>query len=529
MATRRCSVPRRWSGCSRSTRRHALIALYLEDFGDGRALLEAAYAARAGGTPVVLLAAEPGAAVARAALSHTGALASGEAAIEAACAAAGIHRVRTPRELVDVADALLRCPSPRGRRIAVVADGGGQGALAAGLLERAGMPVGAMAPSTHAEIAALLPPAAAAGNPIDLAGGAERDVATFTRVCAALARSGEVDGILISGFLGGYGGYGAAIAAAELEVARALGALAHEHGIALAVHSMHPHSPAAGALRASGVPVYGEVERAVAALAGLTHDRPAGGIPALPPRRPAVAARDLSAGGGAPVPAHAAAAARDSSAGGVAPAHAAPAAAIGYAQARALLQAGGVPLVPAAIVPAEEVLAAARELGYPVALKALGELHKSDGGGVALALGDEPALSAALAAMTARLSPLAFSVERMAAGGIELIAGVRRDAHFGPLVLVGAGGIYAELLRRHRRRARAGRRGGSGAAAAVAEDRAAAARRPRPPAARPAGAAQAVAALSLLAAAHPELAELEANPLLVMRAGCVALDARVVP
>ena len=128
--------------------RHAptrLIALYLEDFGDGRALLEAACEARADGKPVVLLAAEPGAAVARAALSHTGALASGEDAIAAACAAAGIHRVRTPRELIDVADALLRSARPRGRRIAVVADGGGQGALAAGLLERAGAAGGAAA------------------------------------------------------------------------------------------------------------------------------------------------------------------------------------------------------------------------------------------------------------------------------------------------------------------------------------------------------------------------------------------------
>ena len=471
-----------------------LIALYLEDFGDGRALLEAACEARADGTPVVLLAAQPGAAVARAALSHTGALASGEAAIAAACAAGGIHRVRTPRELIDVADALLRCARPRGRRIAVVADGGGQGALAAGLLERAGMPVAPLAPAERAVIAALLPPAAAAGNPIDLAGGAERDVAVFARVCSALARSGAVDGVLISGFLGGYGGYGAAIAAAELELGRVLGALAHEHELALVVHSMHPDSPAADALRAGGVPVFREVERAVAALAALADDPLPGGVPPLPPA-------------------------------------AAPAAGHGYAEARALLQAGGVPVVPAAIVDGPDVIAAAARLGYPVALKALGELHKSDGGGVALGLGDERALRAALAAMTARLAPRAFSVECMAAtaAGVELIAGVRRDPHFGPLLLVGAGGIHAELL-------------GDKAVALAPVDAAGAelllrSLRIAPlllgargrPALDLQAAARAVAALSLVAAAHPELAELEANPLLVQRSGCVALDARAVP
>ena len=130
--------------------------------------------------------------------------------------------------------------------------------------------------------------------------------------------------------------------------------------------------------------------------------------------------------------------------------------------------------------------------------------------------------------MTARLAPPAFAVERMAAGGVELIAGARRDPRFGPLVLVGAGGIHAEVLRDtavalapvdapapRRCCARCGSR--RCCSARAAGRRSTSPRRPR-----------AVAALSRLAAARPELAELEANPLLVMREGCVALDARVV-
>ena len=85
----------------------------------------------AAGTPVVALAIEHSAAGARAVASHTGALASDGAAIDAACRAAGIERVRTPREMLDVAQALLCCPPARGRRIAVLADGGGHGSIAA--------------------------------------------------------------------------------------------------------------------------------------------------------------------------------------------------------------------------------------------------------------------------------------------------------------------------------------------------------------------------------------------------------------
>ena len=474
-----------------------LVALYLEDFGDGRALLRAAAAARAAGKPVVLLAAEPGAAVTRAARSHTGALASGEDAIAAACAAAGIHRARTPRELIDVADALLRAPALRGRRIAVVADGGGHGALAAGLLERAGLTVGPLSAAARAAVAELLPRAAAPGNPIDLAGGGERDVRTFARVSAALAGAGEVDGVLMTGFFGGYGGYGEAVAADELDVARELGRIAREHGIPLAVHSMRARSPAADALRAAGVPVYGEVERATRALVALAADRePTRGVPAEQGAAPG---------------------ALDSPAGG-------------YAAARELFAAAGVPLVEGEVVGGDDVLAAAARVGYPVVLKAVGALHKSDAGGVALGLADEPALGAALRAMAARLAPPAFSVERMApvAAGVELIAGARADPRFGPLVLVGAGGVHAEVLRDT-----------AVALAPVDEDGAEAllralriaplllGARGRPPLDL-AAAARAVAALSRLAAARPDIAELEANPLLVLPDGCVALDARVV-
>ena len=115
-----------------------------------------------------------------------------------------------------------------------------------------------------------------------------------------------------------------------------------------------------------------------------------------------------------------------------------------------MLAAAGLPLVPARPVHTEEeALAAAAELGYPVALKAAALLHKSDAGGVALDLRDAAALAAALAAFQARFGDAApFALERMAplAGGVELIVGCRWDARFGPLLLVGMGGLFTELF-----------------------------------------------------------------------------------
>ncbi len=110
-----------------------VIALYIEDFRDGRELARAGAAAVAAGKPVIALAIEQGGATSRAVQSHTGALASDGAAIDAACTAAGIERVRTPQELLDLAKALLRYRPARGRRIAVLSDGGGHASIAAGL------------------------------------------------------------------------------------------------------------------------------------------------------------------------------------------------------------------------------------------------------------------------------------------------------------------------------------------------------------------------------------------------------------
>jgi acetate---CoA ligase (ADP-forming) len=474
-----------------------LIAVYTEDFRDGRAFAQAAQAAREAGKPVVLMAVAHTEATARAVRSHTGALASDAAAIDAACRAAGIARVRAPQELVDLADGLLRARATAGRRIAVLSDGGGHGGIAAGLAEAAGLELPSLGPQLADGLRAGLPRSAAVANPIDLAGGGERDIHTFDFTARALLRSGEVDAVLLTGYFGGYGEYSDAMGREEVAVGEALGDAAAGSGRPIVVHSMYPHAAVARTLRARGVPVFRSIERAVAVLARLAEhgERPPAGVPDLP-------------------------------------APAAPAAGTGYAEARALLEHAGVPFTPArTVASADEAAAAGAALGYPVALKALGALHKSDAGGVVLGLRDEPALRAAVARLVARLAPPAYSVERMApvADGVGLLVGARWDARFGPVALAGLGGVHTELL-------------GDAAVALAPLDEAQALRmllslrsapllrgaRGRPPLNVDAAAA-ALATLSRVAAAHPELCELEVNPLLVLAEGVVGLDARAVP
>ena len=117
-----------------------------------------------------------------------------------------------------------------------------------------------------------------------------------------------------------------------------------------------------------------------------------------------------------------------------------------YSAARAVLAAAGVPFGAAhEAATGEEAVAAAAALGYPVVVKALGSLHKSDGGGVVTGLQD----AAAVAATVESLRAERYSVEAQEdiAAGFELLAGARWDARFGPVVVVGAGGVHAELFR----------------------------------------------------------------------------------
>ena len=351
--------------------------------------------------------------------------------------------------------------------------------------------------NTRARLREALPPTATLTNPVDFAGGGEQDISSFAKVARALLESGEVDTALLTGYFGGYSQYSEEFDRQEVETAKGMVQAAEDTGRPLLVHTMYWRGHAAETLRAGGVPVFREVEAAVWAVARLARTTPAAllEVPELPaPASPVDGEQD-------------------------------------YFAARALLAEAGLPFAEARQTAGiQEALPAAAELGYPVVLKAVGRLHKSDAGGVAVGLADPHELAEAFTRMEDALAPPRYSVERLAplSEGIELIVGAKRDPRFGPVLLVGAGGLYAEVV--------------ADVAVALAPASEAAAEallrslriaplldgaHGRAPVDVRA-AARAAAALSRIAAEHPEIAEVEVNPLLVTPDGALGLDARIV-
>lgn len=472
-----------------------LIAVYSEDFGNGRDFVAAAAEATTMGKPVVLLTVGGSEASVRGAKSHTGALVSDSSVIDAACRAAGIDRVASPRQMASLLEALHLFGAAPARRVAVLADGGGHASVACDLAERYGLSVPEFDPELSQRLRDHLTPSAGVGNPVDLAGMGEKDVTSFARVLGDLLDAPDTDSVLITGYFGGYGEYSAALATAEVETAAGMGELVRDRCKPVAVHTMYPYSDAAEELQRRGVPVFRAIEEAARSLGMLA--RRTAADPALRPL----------------------------------PDPAPPVTDDGYWSARELIRAAGVDFPAARLATTvDEAVAAAREIGGRVVVKALGLLHKSDSGGVALGLEGDTVVRTAVADMAERLSPPGYCVEAMAdlRDGVELIVGVRRDPRFGPVTMLGLGGVTTEVLR--------------DVAFALAPltpgqahellDRLRSAALLHGVRGRPAvdldALAHTIAAITDVAAAHPEIAELEVNPLLATPRGCQGLDARIV-
>lgn len=472
------------------------VAIYTEDLVDGRGFVEAARALRTAGKPVVMLAPGRSEAAVRSAVSHTGSLTSSSSVIDAACAAGGVHRVDN---LTQLADLLVAVRAPRrmaGRRVAVLTDGGGHGAVAADALAAVGLQAPPLSGPVLADLEAALWHQATLTNPVDLAGAGERDLASYARGIRVLLDSDQVDGVVMTGYFGGYAEWQSDLAAPELAAARQIAEAVAVGAKPLVVQTVDTESTPSRTLRDAGVPVHRDIDRAATVLAGLVTSATAGLAEPLP-------------------------------------AASAPVTDASYTAARQLFAQAGIDLPVARTVTDGAGLADALEapgLTFPVVLKALGRSHKSEGGGVVLGLRDHAEAHAAYADLVARLDPPAVSVETMVerADGVELIIGAVRDPRFGPVVLVGLGGVLTEVL--------------EDSACALAPVSTDAARRlllslrgaPVLTGARGRApvdlesSAEVVARVSRVAAAHPELVELELNPVLARADRVVALDARVV-
>ncbi|GAB2832814.1 acetate--CoA ligase family protein [Lentzea nigeriaca] len=476
-----------------------VVGVYLESFGPG--IVAAMSELRAAGKPVVLLTVGSSSAAQQAALSHTGALTSSLDVVDAACRRAGAVRVSTPAAVVDLA-AVVSSGAPRGRRVGIISDSGGQGAIAADLAAGFGLSVPGLSSADG------LP--AVASNPVDLAGAGERDLENYARAVEVLARGGDVDTVVLSGYFGSYGADTPSLEVAEVAVAHRICSLARETGVLVAVHSMCVDSAAVRALRAGGVPVQHTIERVVAALGDAAR------LGALP-----LSFADSPTGPELSVPA-----------GRIEPGdpyRGDPCASLphrpGYLAARELLSFVRFPRAHA-VTSAAEVKATT--LTGPYVLKADWLPHKSEHGGVRINLTDP---ATAFEEMEARLGPGTYVLEEMDTreNTVELIIGAKRDHSFGPVILVGAGGIHAELLKDTAIEL---------APVTPATARDMLARLVCAPllsgtrGAKPVDTtelAELIAQISATLVARPDLSEIELNPVRVGPDGVLAVDALIIP
>ncbi len=475
-----------------------LVLLYLESFGNPKkfARLARRIARR---KPVLALKAGSTEAGARAASSHTAALASSDTAVEALFRQAGVIRAGTLEELVDAAALLSSQPLPRGRRVGVLTNAGGLGILCADACATAGLELPELSEETQAALHALLPDDASVANPVDLLGSATG--ATFESVIPALLEDKRLDALIVL--------FVPPVVAGAEEVATAIHdavARTRTEKPVLAVLISRDGTPAVLRDGDSAVASFAYPESAARTL-GLAAERaewlrrPAGTVPpALEVDTPRTRALVETALDG-----------RDETWLDAGP-------------TRDLLTAYGIPIVPELLAQsADEAVEASAELGFPVVLKtAAAGAHKTEQGGVALDLRDEQQVRAA----AQRIGPPVL-VQPMVSGGAELLAGIVQDPVFGPLVAFGPGGVFAELIGNAAfriapltnvdaeelvREGKAGRlvagfRGTSPADADALVDL--------------------LQRLSLLAENVPEVAELDLNPVIALPDGCVAVDARV--
>lgn len=399
--------------------RTSVILLYLESFGNPRKFSEIArWVGRS--KPIVAVKSGRSTAGSRAAASHTGALATSDAVVEALFRQSGVIRTERLEELFDVATLLSHQPVPRGPRVAILTNAGGPGILAADACEANGLQLPTLAEDTRAELRSFLPAAASIGNPVDMLAAAPPD--HYRRALAVILKDDHVDSV-IAIFIPPLVTNPTEVAAAIAEGARGI-----KDKPVLGVFMRAEGAPAALA----PIPAYAFPEPAALALSRVTaygqwRARPIEPPPILEgfdrPRVREIVATILGRGGGWATP----------------------------DEADGLLAAAGVPTAAsrtAATLAA--ALAAARGIGFPVALKALGAtlLHKSERRAVALGLDDEAALRSAYEDFARRFGAEMTSVlvQRMLPKGVEMIVGSVQDPSFGPLIAVGTGGVLVDLL-----------------------------------------------------------------------------------
>src|SRR5262245_59154110 len=393
-----------------------LLLLYIESIRDPENLALTAELARQRDVPVVAVKSGRTARGQAAARSHTGAMASEDRAVDAFLQKHGIWRARDVHELVGGVDLYLKQWRPRGRGLVAVSNSGATCVMAADLAEEVKLQLPELTVQTTSQLAAKLPRFATVTNPIDLTAALLTDSSLFGEVLSTVAADPATDLLFV----------GMSVAGEGYDVdafARDAAAFAANNDKPIVVAA--PQDGVAAKFRSAGIPTFGNQTEAIRLLAQLVdHTRLMRRSFRQPPaqleiRLPRGSSRFLS-----------------------------------EYESLTFLKQHGLSTVPCRLCHSEdEARVAARELGLPVVLKACSAAlpHKSDQGLVMVGLESEAAVSRAFTCLSDRLRRLEIAADGILVAPMiksrrELMLGARVDPTFGPVVLIGDGGKYVEVL-----------------------------------------------------------------------------------
>ncbi len=403
-----------------------VILMYIENFGNPRNFARLARRISKN-KPIVAVKSGRTEAGGRATVSHTGSLGGSDIAAEAVFEQTGVIRAYSIDELFDYAMAFARLEPPKGKRVAIVTDAGGPAILCTDALIQLGLELATLDPRTVESMRAWAPPEASLRNPVDLIASAGPE--EYRKAIEAVLADGNVDAAIAI--------YVPPIVTQEVDVARAIWEAGRSSDKPLLCNFLgrSQESPGFVELVQHDVPSYLYPEAAARTLAALVRygtylRRDDGEFPDLSVDQEA-AAKIVDA------------------------AKAAGRKRLSEVEGLRLLQAYGFATAKTRLVnDAEEAEAAAKEIGFPIVLKATGEklVHKTEQKAVAVDLRDEKELRGEFAKMEKRLAKAGVAVDgwlvqEYVKGGKETILGMNRDKVFGPLLAFGLGGVYVEYLK----------------------------------------------------------------------------------
>lgn len=412
-----------------------VILLYLESFGNPKKFVRIARSVTRS-KPVVALKSGRTSAGSRAAASHTGALATAEVASEALFKQTGMVRVDTLEELFGVANLLTHQPLPRGRRVAVLTNGGGPGIMTADACADRGLELPVLSGDTISQLRGFLSPRASLSNPVDMT--ADSSAETYRQALDVLSRDDCVD-IVIVIFVPPIPVQSEAVA----DVIREAAPEFRKRGKTLVASFMGSRGTGIECYTEEGgcIPSFTFPEHAAAALARACEysewlQRPKGAIPKLTgidrEKARQVVASALKRSSTRPLW-------------------------LEDSEILELLTSYGIRIVTSKSASApEEAVRMAEEIGFPVAVKLASDkiVHKTEVGGVILSRRSGSEVKEAYERIRSRLENLGkpdemqgVTVQQMVPDGVEVIVGLTQDPTFGPLILFGLGGIYAEFFK----------------------------------------------------------------------------------